>query len=165
MSATTDLFDAARAADPACVGCALIGAQTAQPGWVVVTRGDGVRVRVDGVSAGSAALAAVANLDLSASAQAARAAARDRARAAALVIDGAPDRVLIRGALKLIHGAFAEQAAWNAKVRQRLTLAGLGDPGAPPVVREWAALMAALTQLIAGGAGDPPAQPAPVPPP
>lgn len=92
-------------------------------------------------------------------------AARDRASAAALVTDGAPDRMLIRGALKLIHGAFVEQASWNAKVRQRLTVAGLGDPGAPPVVRDWAALMAALTQLIAGGAGDPPAQPAPVPPP
>lgn len=76
MSAILELTATAQAADSACVGCALIGAQSAQPGWLVVERGDGLRVRIDGVAAESPAVAAVLALDLSAEAIAARAVQR-----------------------------------------------------------------------------------------
>lgn len=82
MSTVSDLTAAAQAADPACVGCALIGAQPAQLGWVVAERADGLRVRVDGVTPDSPAVAAVLALDLSEGAVAAR--ALERTRAAAL---------------------------------------------------------------------------------
>lgn len=88
--------------------------------------------------------------------------ARTRAAAAALVVDGGPDRLLLRAALKLLHARDVEQAAWNAKVRQRLTLAGLGDPGAPPVVHDWTALLSAIEAALRGGEGDAPA-PTPTP--
>lgn len=72
MSAILDLTAAATAADPACVGCALLGDAPAQPGWLVVQRADGLRVRIDGVASDSPAVAAVLALDLSAEAVAAR---------------------------------------------------------------------------------------------
>lgn len=78
MSAILDLTADATAADPACVGCALLGDAPAQPGWIVVQRADGLRVRIDGVRPDSPALAAVRDLDLSAGAIAARELTRTR---------------------------------------------------------------------------------------
>jgi hypothetical protein len=83
VNAITDLTEAATAADPACVGCALVGDAPAQPGWLVVQRADGLRVRIDGVASDSPAVAAVLALDLSAEAVAAR--ELNRTRSAALM--------------------------------------------------------------------------------
>lgn len=84
MSATADLTLAARAADPACVGCALLDAGDSRPGWLIAERADGLRVRIDGVAPGSPAVAAVLALDLGDEATRARAAQR---LAAAAVMD------------------------------------------------------------------------------
>ena len=70
--ALADLFDAARAADTACVGCAQLEPGEARADWLVVERADGLRVRLDGVAADSPAVAAVLALDLSAEAARAR---------------------------------------------------------------------------------------------
>ena len=70
--ALSDLFAAARAADPACAGCALLDAGEVRPEWLIVERADGLRVRLDGVGAQSPAVAAVLALDLSAEAVRAR---------------------------------------------------------------------------------------------
>ncbi len=85
-SAALDLFEAARAADPGVSGAAVLdAARPSEPGWHVVTRADGVRVRIDtatGAAPTAAALAAAVDLDLSPAALLARDDLRHPARKA-----------------------------------------------------------------------------------
>lgn len=73
-SLATDITAVAQAADSAVSGASVLAVdRAAEPGWTVVTRADGLRVRLDGVGADSPAVQAVLNLDLSPQAIAARA--------------------------------------------------------------------------------------------
>lgn len=144
MSDVLDLTRAARAADPACVGVALIGAQPAQPGWLVVERADGLRVRLDGVSADSPAVAAVLTLDLSAEAVAARELSAQRTAAVqAFLTSNEPmivaTRALLRLAFTWINDERESRGAARILEPDIIALAmggtlndGLGDPPAPP---------------------------------
>ncbi|HEY1191905.1 MAG TPA: hypothetical protein VGE74_30015 [Gemmata sp.] len=78
----TDLTAIARAADPAVSGLAVLRPdREAEPGWVVAALGDGTRVRIDGVTEDSPAIAAVAGADLGVGAVADRALAVARTEA------------------------------------------------------------------------------------
>jgi hypothetical protein len=131
VSTVLDLTAAAQAADPACVGCALIGDAPAQPGWLVVARADGVRVRIDGVRPDSPALAAVRDLDLSGGASASRKLARTRAAALAGLLSRGDDvGIAVR----------ATVAALTFLINNRLELIdqqlrALGAPGIPAPAR------------------------------
>ncbi len=142
--ALNDLYAAAQAADPACVGCALIGTTPAQPGWLVAERGDGLRVRIDGVAEDSPAVAAVLALDLSAEAVAARELGRTRAEAVtAFLTSNEPvivaTRALFRLAFTWINDERESRGAARILEPDIIALAmggtlndGLGNAPVPP---------------------------------
>lgn len=144
MSAILELTAAAQAADPACAGCAILGDGPAQPGWLVLERADGLRVRLDGVAADSPAVAAVLALDLSAEAAAARDLARTRAAAVAAFLNSndpviVATRALFRLAFTWINDERESRGAARILEPDIIALAmggtlndGLGDaPTAP----------------------------------
>ena len=107
MSALSDLTAAATAADPACAGCAILAAQTAvQPGWLVVERVDGLRVRVDGVAPDSPSVGAVLALDLSDAATRARQVQRLATQSVMAVLSQAHAEPFAAGILGLLDVIF-----------------------------------------------------------
>lgn len=169
MSAILDLTADATAADPACVGCALLGDAPAQPGWLVVQRADGLRVRIDGVRPDSPALAAVRDLDLSAGARAARAGAVARGEAAAGLAAGTAEAVRLRALVTALVSQLNAVRAWVAALKLAFTGAPLVTlldlqrrvaalPDVPPV--DAATVRAAVAAACAQDASP---QPAPEP--
>lgn len=141
-----DLFAAARAADAACSGCALLAAGETRPEWLVAERADGRRVRIDGVAAGSPAVAAVLALDLSAEAVRAREVQRARAAAVtAFLTSNDPVTVAARALFRL---AFT----WINDERE--------SRGAPRIL-EPDIIALALGGTLNDGLGDAPTAPAP----
>lgn len=122
MSILIDLDEAAKAADPNVVGVLVLNGTQIQPGWHVVTRGDGLQVRIDtatGQAPLQAAINAVMNIDLSAPVVAARELVRAKAAAQALFL---ADKVAVAvalsagGAINVIRAAFCVGTAtgvWN----------------------------------------------------
>lgn len=146
--ALADLFAAARAADSACAGCALLAPGESRPDWLIAERADGLRVRLDGVGAQSAAVAAVLALDLSAEAAAARAVQRARAAAVtAFLTSNDPVTVAARALFRL---AFT----WINDERESRGAARILEPDI---------IALALSGTLNDGLGDAPVLPAPPP--
>jgi hypothetical protein len=100
-----DLTALAKAADPAVSGCAVLKPdRDPEPGWVIATRADGTRVRIDGVAPDSPAVAVVLSADLSTMAVATRRLAAAPARAIGALL-GSTDPAT-QGVVSLFRLAF-----------------------------------------------------------
>ncbi len=103
MTGVPDLTLIAAAADPNVSGVAVLRPdRVAEPGWTVVERADGLRVRIDtstGVAPLAAAQKAILTADLSPAAVAARAAPAIQAVAAAAQANPGPTSRLLRAAV------------------------------------------------------------------
>lgn len=126
------IYDAAKAADANVVGVAVLAnGAPAQPGWNVVTRADGVRVRVDTANGApnAAAVAAVNNFDLSAPGVAAKTVTRTQADAKSLAVDPDADYRLLRALMLLMMDELnilrTRVRAMDAAVAGAATLAAL----------------------------------------